>query len=80
MEKLRNNWTEKELLEIYNMPLLDLVYEAATVHRKFQTASEVQVSSLLSIKTGACPEDCAYCPQSSRYKTGIEIHSLLDLS
>ena len=79
MEKLRHNWTEKEVLEIYNMPLLNLVYEAATIHRKFQTASEVQVSSLLSIKTGACSEDCAYCPQSARYKTGISAHPLMDI-
>lgn len=61
------------------MPLLDLIYKAAAVHREFQAASEVQVSSLLSIKTGACPEDCAYCPQSSRYKTGIEFEPLMEV-
>ncbi len=80
MDSIRHDWTEKEVLEIYNMPLLELIYEAATVHRKFQTASEVQVSSLLSIKTGACTEDCAYCPQSARYNTGIEVQSLLPLN
>ena len=76
---IRNDWTENEILEIYNLPLLDLIYKAATIHRKFQTASEVQVSSLLSIKTGACSEDCAYCPQSARYKTGIEVEPLMEV-
>src|SRR3989338_2588418 len=78
MQQIKHNWTEKEILEIYRVPLLDLVHRAATVHREFQTASEVQVSSLLSIKTGACPEDCAYCPQSARYKTGIGANSLME--
>jgi len=76
---IRHDWSEKEISGIYNMPLLELVYKAATIHRKFHEPSEVQVSSLLSIKTGACSEDCAYCPQSARYKTGIEIHPLLPL-
>ena len=77
MRFIRHNWTEKEILDIYGMPLLELVHRAATVHRKFHEPSEVQVSSLLSIKTGACSEDCAYCPQSARYKTGIEAQPLL---
>jgi len=77
MELIKHNWTEKEILEIYSMPLLDLVYEAAAIHRKFQAASEVQISSLLSIKTGACSEDCAYCPQSARHRTGIEVGPLM---
>lgn len=79
MEIVRHNWTGKEILDIYNAPLLELIYRAATIHRKFHNPLEVQVSSLLSIKTGACTEDCAYCPQSARYKTGIEAHSLLPL-
>lgn len=79
MNGTKHNWTEKEILEIYNMPLLDLVFKAAAIHRKFHSASEVQVSSLLSIKTGACPEDCAYCPQSSRYKTGVEFEPLMEV-
>ena len=79
-EYIRHDWKEKEVLEIYSIPLLDLIYKAATIHRKFHDASEVQVSSLLSIKTGACPEDCAYCPQSARYNTGIDAHPLLDVS
>ncbi|HXU26562.1 MAG TPA: biotin synthase, partial [Bacteroidia bacterium] len=56
------NWTKAEILDVYNKPLLELVYEAATVHRQFHKAGEVQISSLLSIKTGGCSEDCAYCP------------------
>ncbi len=76
---IRHDWTEDEILGIYNTPLLELIYKAATLHRKFHDPCEVQVSSLLSIKTGACPEDCAYCPQSARYRTGIEMHPLLPL-
>ena len=79
MSLIRYNWTEEEILDIYNLPLLELVYKSATIHRKFHNAYEVQVSSLLSIKTGACVEDCAYCPQSARYKTEIKVHSLLPL-
>ena len=79
MKFVRHDWTEKEILGIYNIPLLELVYKAATIHRKFHDPKEVQVSSLLSIKTGACPEDCAYCPQSARYHTDIDIGPLLPL-
>lgn len=79
MEEIRHDWTEREIFEIYNMPLLDLVYKASTIHRKFHEPSEVQVSSLLSIKTGACSEDCAYCPQSARYRTGIEVEPLMEI-
>jgi len=64
--------------EIYHRPLLDLVFEAAAVHRAHHDAHAVQCSTLLSVKTGACPEDCAYCPQSSRYATGLERSPLLD--
>ncbi len=71
--------TFEEILGIYNTPLLELVYEAATVHRKFNNPSEVQVSSLVSIKTGGCSEDCSYCPQSARYHTGVEVHKLMQV-
>ena len=67
-----------EIREIYNTPLLELIYRAATVHREHQEASEVQVCTLLSIKTGGCPEDCAYCPQAARYQTGVKAHALLE--
>lgn len=74
---IRNNWTKEEIFAIYDRPLLDLVYEGATVHREYNNYSEVQISSLISIKTGGCPEDCAYCPQAARYHTDVEIHALM---
>lgn len=69
--------TRHEIAEIYHRPLLDLIYEAATVHRNNNAYSEVQVSSLISIKTGGCPEDCAYCPQAARYHTDVDVHALM---
>lgn len=71
--------TLEEVLKIYNTPLLDLVYQAATVHRENHNANEVQISTLLSIKTGGCAEDCAYCPQAARYFTGVENEGLLSV-
>lgn len=68
-----------KVLEIYNKPLLELVYEAATVHRQHHDPREVQISTLLSVKTGGCPEDCGYCPQAARYHTGIETNDLLSV-
>jgi biotin synthase len=75
----RNNWTLSEVSEIYNQPSLDLIYQAATVHRQFHSPSEVQVCTLLSIKTGGCPEDCSYCPQAARYNTDVDHQSLLSV-
>jgi biotin synthase len=69
--------TKESLLELYNKPLLELVFEAATLHRQFHNPREVQMSSLLSIKTGGCPEDCGYCPQAARYHTDVEAHKLM---
>lgn len=69
--------TKVEITEIYNRPLLDLIYDAATVHRNNNDYSEVQISSLISIKTGGCSEDCAYCPQAARYHTGVEVHAMM---
>ena len=77
MAQLRNNWTVEEISEIYNTPLLELIYEAATVHRQYNDTGEVQVCTLLSIKTGGCPEDCAYCPQAARYNTGLDVQALM---
>ncbi len=74
---IRNNWTLSEIEDIYNRPLLDLIFDAATVHRQNKSYSEVQISSLISIKTGGCKEDCAYCPQAARYHTDIEVHPLM---
>ncbi|HEY0272763.1 MAG TPA: biotin synthase BioB [Chitinophaga sp.] len=76
-EEIRHDWTLDEIKEIYNTPLLELVYRAATVHRQYQDTAEVQVCTLLSIKTGGCPEDCAYCPQAARYNTDINTHALM---
>jgi biotin synthase len=79
MTEIRNNWTKEEISEIYNSPLLDLIFRAATVHRENKDYSEVQISSLLSIKTGGCPEDCAYCPQAARYQTDLEVQALMSV-
>ncbi|MEM9364123.1 MAG: biotin synthase BioB [Bacteroidota bacterium] len=79
MSVIRNNWTKEEILEIYNKPLMELLYEAATVHRKSHDPNTVQVSTLLSIKTGGCPEDCGYCPQAARYHTDIEGNGLMSV-
>ena len=70
--------TTEEISQMYHQPLLELVYEAATVHRRHHDPSEVQVSSLVSIKTGGCPEDCAYCPQAARYHTDVNVHKLME--
>ncbi|MEO2061159.1 MULTISPECIES: biotin synthase BioB [Mesonia] len=76
----KHNWTKEEILEIYNKPLMHLLYEAATVHREHHDANKVQVSTLLSIKTGGCPEDCGYCPQAARYHTDIEGNELMSVN
>lgn len=69
--------TKEQLLELYNQPLLELVYQAATIHREYHNPREVQMSSLISIKTGGCPEDCGYCPQAARYHTDVDTHKLM---
>jgi len=76
---MRHDWTKEEILEIYNKPLMDLLYEAAKIHREFHDPNTVQVSTLLSIKTGGCPEDCGYCPQAARYHTDIEGNELMSV-
>jgi biotin synthase len=75
----RNNWTLAEIEKIYHRPLLDLIFEAASVHRQNKAYSEVQISSLISIKTGGCKEDCSYCPQAARYHTDIEVQPLMSV-
>ncbi len=74
---MKTNWTKEEISAIYHKPLMELIYEAATIHREYQDTAEVQVCTLLSIKTGGCPEDCAYCPQAARYNTGVKVEALL---
>ncbi len=80
MSITKNTWTKEEILAIYNKPLMDLLYEAASIHRENHDANVVQVSTLLSIKTGGCPEDCGYCPQAARYHTEIEGNDLMSVS
>ena len=74
---IRNNWSLDEIEEIYNSRLLELIYRAASIHREYNDTAEVQVCTLLSIKTGGCPEDCAYCPQAARYHTDVQVQSLM---
>ncbi|MBV9986941.1 MAG: biotin synthase BioB [Chitinophagaceae bacterium] len=77
MSAIRNDWTIQEIQEIYHSSLLELVFRAASVHRQYNDTAEVQVCTLLSIKTGGCSEDCAYCPQAARYNTGVEVQPLM---
>ncbi|TDN64836.1 biotin synthase BioB [Scandinavium goeteborgense] len=72
-------WTMSQVTELFNKPLLELLFDAQTIHRQHFDPRQVQVSTLLSIKTGACPEDCKYCPQSARYKTGLEAERLMEV-
>ena len=74
----RNDWTVAEVTALYEMPFNDLLFQAQGVHREFFNPHEVQISTLLSIKTGACPEDCSYCPQSVRFDTNVDEEPLLD--
>lgn len=73
----RCDWTKEEIRAIYDTPFLDLVYRAASIHRKYHAADQVQVCSLISIKTGGCSEDCKYCPQAARYHTNVDASPLM---
>ncbi len=79
MSSIKHNWTKDQILAIYNKPLMTLLYEAASIHRENHDPNTVQVSTLLSIKTGGCPEDCGYCPQAARYHTDIEGNDLMSV-
>ncbi len=79
MSDIKHNWTKEDILDIYNKPFMELLYEAATIHRLHHDPNSVQVSTLLSIKTGGCPEDCGYCPQAARYHTNIEGNDLMSV-
>jgi biotin synthase len=74
---LRHDWTREEVRALFDLPFNELLFRAAATHRAHFDPSQVQVSTLLSIKTGGCPEDCAYCPQAARYDTGLKAHKLL---
>lgn len=77
--QIRHNWTVAEVNKMFTLPLNDLLFQAQTIHRQHFDPNQVQVSTLLSIKTGACPEDCKYCPQSARYDTGLEKERLMEI-
>ncbi len=77
--EIRNNWKLEEIETLYNLPFNDLLFYAQQIHRKNFDANEVQISTLLSIKTGGCPENCKYCPQSAHYNTGLEKESLMEV-
>lgn len=77
--EIRHNWTAAEVKDLYTLPFNDLLFKSHTVHRKYFNPNNVQVSTLLSIKTGRCPENCSYCPQSGHYKTGTNPENLMSV-
>jgi len=77
--QVRTDWSLDEVRALYHAPFMELLYAAQTVHRKHFNPNQIQISTLLSVKTGGCPEDCGYCPQSIRYETGLENEALLGL-
>jgi biotin synthase len=79
MSAVRNDWTRAEIRDLFALPFPDLIFQAQSAHRANFDPAEVQVSTLLSIKTGGCPEDCAYCPQSASYDTGVKAEKLMSL-
>lgn len=80
MTNLKNDWTQTEVEALFSLPFSDLLFKAHTIHRQYFDVNSVQVSSLLNIKTGACPEDCSYCSQSSKYDTGLEREKLMEIN
>jgi biotin synthase len=76
----RSSWTRTEVGQIYRKPLLDLLFSAQEIHRRYHKPNEIQLCRLISIKTGGCPEDCGYCSQSAHYKTGVERRDLLTVN
>lgn len=77
--EVRHDWTVAEVTALLEKPFMDLMFEAQVVHRQYQEHNHVQVSTLLSIKTGACPEDCKYCPQSAHYRTDVDKERLMEV-
>ena len=76
---MKKTWTLQEAEQLFNLPFNELMYQAQTIHRNHFDPNSVQISTLLSIKTGHCPEDCSYCPQSAHYKTGLQKEPLMEL-
>jgi len=79
LDLLRHDWTREEVGALFALPFPELIFRAAAVHRENFDPAEVQISTLLSIKTGGCPEDCAYCPQSAKFDTGVKAEKLMEL-
>lgn len=79
VDKIRHDWQHEEIAALYAQPFLDLVFQAQTIHRQFFSSNEIELNTLLSIKTGTCPEDCAYCPQSGHYKTPYGKEALMSI-
>lgn len=80
MTKIRHDWKLDETLELFNLPFNDLIFKAAQIHREYHESNKVQISTLLSIKTGSCPEDCKYCPQSAHYNTGLKKEPFMEVA
>src|SRR5207237_4433196 len=78
-DPIRHDWSLVEVRALFALPFADLILRAQRAHRAHHAPNTVQLSTLLSIKTGGCPEDCAYCPQAKRYRTGVDDEALLDL-
>src|ERR1041385_9171907 len=79
-DPIRHDWTRADVRALFDLPFPELLFRAQTLHRKYFDPRAVQISTLLSIKTGGCPEDCAYCPQSAHYETGVKASRLMDLA
>src|SRR5258706_14919291 len=77
---VRQDWTRSEVQTLFDLPFPDLIFHAQRIHREHFDPREVQISTLLSVKTGGCPEDCAYCPQSAQYHTGVKADKLMDVA
>ncbi len=77
--EIRHDWRQEEILELFDLPFNDLIFRATTTHRKYHENNKVQISTLLSIKTGSCPEDCKYCPQSAHYNTGLKKEPFMEI-
>ena len=75
-EEIKHDWSVDEVMALFEAPLNDLLFQAQSIHRRYHTPNEVQISTLFSIKTGRCPEDCKFCPQSIHYDTGLDLHNL----
>ena len=78
--RIRHDWTREEVRALFALSFPDLIFRAQTIHRLHFDPAEVQISTLISIKTGGCPEDCAYCPQSAKYDTGVTAEKLMGLT